>query len=297
MSLVIKRVLTISDLHIDVPENKQWVDNLSKEEYQDDVLIVAGDVTDHLDRLSWCFESLTSKFNAVFFVPGNHELWVKSHEKGDSFNKFQDILKLCQHYDVMTSPKQILSKNLQHSLWIVPVFSWYQQPEEGDQGLFINQNHADDKTSLMWRDNLLVKWPSSMKKPMPDVFLDLSSEQISRALNGPLLTFSHFLPNKAVMFPTDSEKKWRLSLGQTNPHPEFNFSRVAGYSPIDKWIRQYGSLVHIYGHQHRNRQVLIDDVTYVSHCLGYPREREAQLLGPDPVKAPLVVWQDGVFTV
>ena len=57
-------------------------------------------------------------------------------------------------------------------------------------------------------------------------------------------------------------------------HPEFNFSRVAGSSLIDQQIRQIGSRLHVYGHQHINRDREIEGVRYVAHCLGYPNERK-----------------------
>jgi len=56
--------------------------------------------------------------------------------------------------------------------------------------------------------------------------------------------------------------------------PEFNFSRVAGSELIEKQIRQVGSKLHVYGHQHINRDREIDGIRYAAHCLGYPNERK-----------------------
>jgi hypothetical protein len=63
--------------------------------------------------------------------------------------------------------------------------------------------------------------------------------------------------------------------------PEFNFTRVAGCRQLDEQLRMLGSVLHLYGHQHRNRDRMIDGVRYVSHCLGYPPEwREGTELPP-----------------
>ena len=43
---------------------------------------------------------------------------------------------------------------------------------------------------------------------------------------------------------------------------------------LDEQIRSLGSSIHVYGHQHRNRDRTIDGVRYITHCLGYPRERD-----------------------
>ena len=70
------RVFALSDVHVDYPENLEWVLGLSNIDYQNDVLILAGDVSDDLKKLELVFEALLGKFCKVLFVPGNHELWV-----------------------------------------------------------------------------------------------------------------------------------------------------------------------------------------------------------------------------
>ncbi len=42
------RVFALSDIHIDYHENEQWLSRLSSMDYQEDILILAGDVTDNL---------------------------------------------------------------------------------------------------------------------------------------------------------------------------------------------------------------------------------------------------------
>ncbi|HET8707810.1 MAG TPA: hypothetical protein VFM46_16025, partial [Pseudomonadales bacterium] len=64
-----------------------------------------------------------------------------------------------------------------------------------------------------------------------------------------------------------------------DPTPGFNFSRVAGTWELDKQLRHLGSQIHVYGHQHRNRDLVIEEVRYISHCLGYPKERMNKPLG------------------
>jgi hypothetical protein len=71
-------------------------------------------------------------------------------------------------------------------------------------------------------------------------------------------------------------------------YPRFNFSRVAGSSGIETQIRRLGSTAHVYGHQHRNRDRVVDGVRYVSHCLGYPSERRR---GTSIIEGPLTVWE------
>jgi hypothetical protein len=70
------KVYAISDLHTDYPENLQWVKSLPASKYKTSVLVLAGDVSDSPATLEETLEALASKFLHVFFVAGNHELWV-----------------------------------------------------------------------------------------------------------------------------------------------------------------------------------------------------------------------------
>src|SRR5260221_1318100 len=86
------RVFAVSDVHIDYEVNAKWIANLSIAEYQDDVLILAGDVTDTRRLLHWCLSTLAKRFKKVLFVPGNHDLWVIREDRGkNSLQKFDDV--------------------------------------------------------------------------------------------------------------------------------------------------------------------------------------------------------------
>ena len=45
------------------------------------MLILAGDISDDQSVLRSTFELVVQKFNHVFFVPGNHDLWVRRKER------------------------------------------------------------------------------------------------------------------------------------------------------------------------------------------------------------------------
>ncbi len=64
------RIFAISDLHIDYQENRKLVNSWSGAKYRDDVVIVAGDVTDNMGLLETTLKGLQAKFRQVFFVPG-----------------------------------------------------------------------------------------------------------------------------------------------------------------------------------------------------------------------------------
>ena len=271
------RVFAISDVHIDYQINMDFMLELSSQDFLDDALLIAGDVTSNIGRLETLLTSLCKKFAFVFFVPGNHELWVQKKGNQNSIQKFWDIKSLCDRLGVNTSPLKIGDSS--NSTWIVPLLSWYITPEEGDGSLYLPKE-GEDETNSMWADNVFCKWPEFKNhKSAAEYFLHFNRDLIEKRYDAPVISFSHFLPRIELIFSDMRDVNTILNrqkiLPSTNdPNPRFNFSRVAGCTELDKQIRAINAKIHVYGHQHRNRYRNIDGVTYISHCLGYANERE-----------------------
>ena len=142
----------------------------------------------------------------------------------------------------------------------------------------------------MWADKRAVRWPHFEGHATPaEFFLSLNDLSAGNADHAPVISFSHFLPRPELMFWTEASLLPR-DLKSVDPQPRFNFSRVAGCRELDEQIRFLGSHIHVYGHQHRNRDRCIDGVRYISHCLGYPREREQGRVR-DVEQGPLLIWE------
>src|SRR5438045_7929708 len=101
------RIFAISDLHVDHVENARWVSQLSNWDYQDDVLICAGDIAHNLLDIRTALTSLRGCFRSVAYVPGNHELWVKPEPDRDSLQKFQEIQRLAAECGAHTGPLRL----------------------------------------------------------------------------------------------------------------------------------------------------------------------------------------------
>ncbi len=289
------RVFSISDVHIDIQSNLKKIEALSNQDYINDFLIVAGDATDSLDKLEYLFSLLLKKFYAVAFVVGNHELWLRKTQYNHSIEKFHAINHLCTSLGVHIDPVKVDAAD--SSVWVVPLFSWYRFPEEGHESLFIEkEGEAWEKCG--WVDNALCKWPESIHdehNSVADYFLQLNRSRIGAKYDAPIISFSHFLPRRELIF-NNIEHARHYSNGEQcipvfpqDPHPWFNFSRVAGCRQLDDQIRELGSIAHIYGHQHRNRNRHIDGITYVSHCLGNVSEQQSLGYSPEPK----LVWDNG----
>jgi len=330
----IQRVSAVSDLHIDIPANWEWVTQLPAQ--PDTLLIVAGDVSDSLAGLAATFDLLGAKYAAVSYVPGNHDLWVKTLEAKkdrieDSFSKLLAILELCKRMGVCTGVVVL------HRVRVVPLFSWYIRGAGGsaNHSLYMNKEGEDaELTQEAWADNYSCVWPewptgaasawgllpgvevaqvmaglNEARIQMVDAEISAGWHGASGGANGSsgangggggdecppapspaVISFSHFLGRTELVMECATERMRRLQLsgktsgctdaepvdvGEKNHDPNvwFNFSRVAGCTLIEAQLRRLGSVCHVHGHQHRQRDRVIDGVRYVSHCLAYPNER------------------------
>jgi len=296
------RVWGISDVHIDYEENLTALLNLDLHAYQNDALIIAGDATDDMERLAVLLKAMKQRYRWVGFIPGNHELWIARKRNKDandqakfatSVDKFNAIRDLCQQLAVFTAPQKVGSQD--NSIWLVPLFSWYHSPEENPASLYASKKCEKDRTQEMWSDFFLTQWPDWKGGNTADYFLNLNKPVLSESYDAPVISFSHFLPLQELLMASKEERK-HSDLVYKDITPEFNFSRVAGTQIIDQQLRSINSTLHLYGHQHRNRHRKIDGVTYVSHCMGYPKERQRGLVANECTH-PKLLWdtQQGFY--
>jgi Icc-related predicted phosphoesterase len=236
------RIFAVSDLHTDFAENRRRLQQVSSTSYSQDALVVAGDIADDLGIIEWTLRKLRSQFRKVFYVPGNHELWVRDKEC-DSVEKFRQILRLCEEIGIYTRPDRA-GKN-----WIVPLFSWY----ESD---FDRQGEADVSSLEWWADFYFCKWPVEMG-PASEYFLNLNESRI-KEYDGPVITLSHFLPRRELLPAVE-----RLSFK--------GLPLVAGTPALDRQIRALNTVIHVFGHSHIDFDQVIEGVRYIHYAFDYPR--------------------------
>lgn len=238
------RVFAISDLHVDYEPNAAWVQQLSLTEYQDDVLIVAGDVSDHADRLQACVETLARRFRQVLFVPGNHDLWVRRDgAQLDSFGKFERVQQLVRAAGAST---QVFHHG---ALSIVPLLGWY----DGSFGA------PSEELRQVWMDFRACRWPEGYEPHHTAQAFTAMNRYRRRSPDEVILSYSHFLPRIDVM-PD------RIPLDKRYLYP------VLGSAALGEQVKALGSAIHVYGHSHVNRRVELDGTLFVNNAFAYPHE-------------------------
>ena len=238
------RIFAISDLHVDYEENRSWVQGISESAHQQDILILAGDISDNLELLDMTLSQLREKFRKLLFIPGNHELWVRGAKENCSLQKFSQVNALCKALDIETGLLRM------DGVAFVPLLGWY------------DYSFAAPDPALLraWRDNSVCRWPSELDSvaAVNEYFL---------ALNAPLLqtqdelviSYSHFLPRIDLMPARIPEHK-------RNVYP------VLGSTGLGRQVLTLRPAIHVYGHSHVNRSVSLDGIRYVNNAYGYPNE-------------------------
>jgi len=248
------RIYAVSDLHADFRENRRLLERIPTGEHRGDVLIVAGDVADQLPLVAEVLGGLRERFAELFFVPGNHELWVRA-EPRDSVEKFHAVLAACAGVGVRTAPARV------GGAWVVPLFSWYDPA-------FDVLGEADHESLEAWSDRYFCRWPPG--PPPVELFLAMNEPWL-RGYDAPVVSFSHFVPRTELV----PAVRWLRFKG---------LPLVAGSVAIDAQVRRVGASVHVFGHTHIAEDRTIDGVRYVQNHLRAAGSGDGGLLK--------LVWSD-----
>ncbi|KAK2949248.1 putative 3',5'-cyclic adenosine monophosphate phosphodiesterase CpdA [Blattamonas nauphoetae] len=252
------KIYLVSDIHVNHPENCEWIRKLS--DHRDDILLVAGDVSHSIGQCEEYLVMLKHKFKEVFFTPGNHDIWISDDKFSNSIEKMDYLLTVLEQSGIRTKPAKI------GSVWIVPLFSWY----DGSLGLYDPLSEADHELMKGWSDQYYVKWVNSTGY---QTLFDRNREFIESKISSdgsPVITLSHMVPRRELM-PSQNYLRFKFLPHVSNSL--FSHLQVAGSTILEDQIRQLGSCVHCYGHTHINWDRKLDGVRYVQNSLGYPKER------------------------
>lgn len=217
---------------------------LPKDEYTNDILIVAGDISCRPVLIQHVFEILKTVFMEVMYVPGNHDLWVRKGDVKDSLKKFLKLIEIAEENSVLTKPAHF------GGLSIIPLHGWY------DNSFGPSSPELDD----LWMDKSECKWPEGYNdKKITDFFISLNKDYLN-IKNTNIISFSHFLPRIDIM-PKIIPKRWR------------GLYPVLGSLKLDSQIRELGSDIHVFGHSHVNLKAKKDGTVYLNNAFGYPYEK------------------------
>ncbi|XP_024030687.1 uncharacterized protein LOC112094309 isoform X1 [Morus notabilis] len=283
------RVFVVSDLHTEYAENMKWVECLSTVRYKNDVLLVAGDVAETYSNFILTMSMLKDRFEHVFYVPGNHDLWCRRDGESylNSLEKLNKLLEACRALGVEINPTVI------EDLGIIPLFSWYHESfdkEEDITGIHI------PSLEMACKDFHACKWPGELSSGDASLalYFDAMNERNQNVVDkiqricSQIVTFSHFVPRQELC----PEKRMLF-------YPKL--PKIIGSDCLEHRIRSiHGtegdeSACHVFGHTHFCWDAVIDGIRYVQAPLAYPRERKRRMNGGENW-LPFCIYSEGKFS-
>ena len=251
-----RSIFVVSDIHTDYKQNLLWATTLTG--HRDDVLLVAGDVSDDLATFEETMAALSCSFGAVFFVPGNHDLWTRKASGRDSCDKLRLLTSICNDHGVLTTPQR-LSMRCGQLVSVVPLLSWYHSSFDTEPE--VEQLRLPGARAVV-SDYRATKWPAPLQNGGEDLarYFDalcdelpgrraeleaagragltpLSSYAEARSGGASVLSFSHFVP-RIDLIP---EKRYLT-------YPPL--MQAVGSTFLGKRVEALTPDVHVFGHTH-----------------------------------------------
>lgn len=266
-------LLAISDLHVAADENKDIARKL-RPGSDHDWLLVAGDVGEMSDDITWALEMLAGRFEKVVWVPGNHELWTPKQDplqlRGEA--RYLELVRRCRELGVVTPEDDFpVWTGRGGPVTIAPLFVGYDYTfrpagtSTKEEALAV----AHESGVVCTDEFLLHPDPYPSRDAWCRARVDHSEKRLAECdPDLPTVLVNHY---PLVRQPTDV--LW---------YPEF--AQWCGTVRTADWHVRHRAAAVIYGHLHIPRTTFYDGVRFQEVSIGYPREWKRRGLPDEPLR-------------
>lgn len=229
-----------------------------------DWLLVAGDVAEKAADVEWALRTLSARFAAVVWVPGNHELWTVSTDpvqlRGEA--RYQYLVSMCRRIGVITPEDTFpVWEGAGGPLTVVPLFLLYDYSFRPDGTTTKAEALAlAYETGIVCTDEFVLHHDPY---PGKDAWCHARVELTERRLKAlPPATRTLLVSH----FPLTREPTRVLH------YPEF--AQWCGTERTADWHVRFRAQAVVYGHLHIPGTTWQDGVRFEEVSFGYPEELE-----------------------
>ncbi len=243
----------ISDLHLSYEANREALTEL--EPRLGDHLILGGDLCESPRDLAWCLSVLSDRFERLYWVPGNHELWSLADQGPRGVAKYEVLVEVCRQLGVLT-PEDPWASWPGDDTVIALLFLLYDYsfaPEGLDPAGAVAWARAD---GIVCRDErLLHPDPYPSREAWCAARLAATRARLAALPPGTRTVLVNHFP-------------LRRDLVRLRRIPRF--SPWCGTRQTEDWHLRYGARVVVSGHLHMRATDWRDGVRFEEVALGYP---------------------------
>ena len=276
----------------------QWAERLPTNKR--DILVVAGDVSDRLDSFETTMKLLAQRFGLVFFVPGNHDLWVTrdGSEGDDSVDKLERLLHICERHGVLTTPQRVhvgakrAGDAPAATVSICPLLSFHHSSFDNEPDVTALRLPS---SRLVVTDYRATRWPAGLECGSEALaqYMDARNEETPRHSARQAATAPSHLHSGALQplcswddahVGTHGQPHYVISVSHFLPRieliPEKRFLRypdlikAVGSHALGARVTALRPHLHFFGHTHFGWDHTLDGIRYVQCPLATPNERE-----------------------
>lgn len=252
------KLYAISDLHLDFAINRQALEALPA--YPDDWLLLGGDLGHSEETLIFALSILTRRFQRVFWVPGNHDLWTAPHDpanlQGEA--KYRRLVAICRDFGAVTPEDAYVRWPGEGGAHLIcPLFVLYDYS--------FRPTHIPQAGAVQWAmesgvlctdEQLLQAQPYASKAAWCASRCAYTEPRLHHAAaHGPLVLLNHF--------------PLRADLIRLRRIPRFSI--WCGTRRTEDWHQRFPVSVVVSGHLHIRATDYRDGVRFEEVSLGYPR--------------------------
>jgi predicted phosphodiesterase len=251
------RLYAIGDLHIGHKQNRDALSALQP--HPGDGLILCGDIGENSEHLCIAFGATTKRFQHVFWVPGNHELYTmptSAQPKGVA--KYQECVHLARSYGIHTPEDEYFKWDGDGGPCIIaPIFTLYDYS--------FRPAHVSREQALTWAEEediiatdeiLLHPDPFSSRDAWCEHLVTRTEQRLheAAATGLPLIIINHWPLREDLVFIPQVPR----------------FSLWCGTKKTEEWHTRFNAKVVVNGHLHVRRTDWKDGVRFEECSLGYP---------------------------
>ncbi|MDR7303370.1 metallophosphoesterase family protein [Haloactinomyces albus] len=268
-------LLATSDLHVSHRGNRAILDDI-RPHSSADWLIVAGDVAENIETVTWALRTLRDRFEQVIWVPGNHELWATAGDDAGlrGVARYEHLVELCRDMGVLTpeDPYPVWESGGE-SVVIAPLFVLYDYS-------FRPPGQSVDEALAHAYDTRVVCSDEALLRPDPyETRQAWCKQRVAETLPRLEAIPEEYSTVLVSHWPLHPEPTLRLRYPQ--------FAIWCGTELTADWHRRFRAVAEVHGHLHIPVTDRIDGVPFEEVSLGYPREWQRRTQDPDPLHSIL----------